>query len=569
MEPSTRRSQRRVIHERDGKLVSTILKGRSVLSDTILRLYQSGSHLDILNTDIDPRDYDDPTVFGLDYQAVSLLSKYPFLRTGIDLEQAAYDKFERVELHIAKVNANLRCYEPLNYGLMPLSDLHHLLPKVRDKIRNILGRFSFDELVDKANWGPGVTQQLKGKTAVAPNKFQFETGMTQEVYDVLMPEIFSEIYPRWSAEMQEPVICKGSVICTVSKNAKANRIIMIEPGINLWFQKGLGLMIRQRLMKAGLNLSKGKEVNMALAKLASRTNHLSTIDFSSASDTISEVLVRLLLPPEWYRVLNLFRCKGYTKGGIYRPLHKFSSMGNGFTFELETLIFHAIALVCTGNEGSRSDEVKTFGDDVILPTFATPLFLEVASVCGFIVNEEKTHIDSPFRESCGGHYFKGVDVTPFFFKKALSNPRNVAKAHNRLTEVALRRGYDEFRHNSVRKSISYLRSLRFEFRDKLSFGPKILGDSVLWENLDFCLKGNHVTHVRKYQRPWFKIRTVSEVELTAHFDGVGLLLDRLWNPPIEVFGKPNKVALKGQRPTKVGQLTIPQEEWCNLGQWSN
>jgi hypothetical protein len=63
-------------------------------------------------------------------------------------------------------------------------------------------------------------------------------------------------------------------------------------------------------------------------------------------------------------------------------------------------------------------DVSVFGDDIILPTEVVPdLFYMLGSI-GFSINSEKSYFGKglSFRESCGGDFFHGRRMRPFFVK---------------------------------------------------------------------------------------------------------------------------------------------------------
>jgi hypothetical protein len=130
-----------------------------------------------------------------------------------------------------------------------------------------------------------------------------------------------------------------------------------------------------------------------------------------ASDTLSFNTVAWLLPQSWFRYLNDVRCPGYRlKGGPVLKYAKFSSMGNGATFGLETLIFYAAVRAVGSKRGTA------YGDDLIIESELYPALIKLLRFLGFIPNEDKSFAEGPFRESCGKDYFNGVDVTPFYLR---------------------------------------------------------------------------------------------------------------------------------------------------------
>jgi len=443
-------------------------------------LYSSGEHDQLLQLECKPDLYLDHVRFRDDYTATNLLSKATFLRTSFDRERLALEKFSKAEDACRATNDRVWPFSTADYK--PACELHPLIPRVRSKIKAILGRFDPLELVEWSDWGPGVSTLLKGPTSVKPNKYQQETGMTQEVFDTVWP-LLHVAYPSWWTEIlavAEPSIQAGNVITTVPKNSKIDRVIAIEPGLNLFFQKGLGTMIRHRLLRFGCNLN-DQGIN---ARLSSRAHllGLATVDFSSASDTIAYEVVRLLLPPEWFRVLKLFRCRsGLMPNGTPLIWQKFSSMGNGFTFELESLIFLAIALTASESVGEY-DNISVFGDDVILPAIAYPTFLELVSLLGFTINQRKSFTSGWFYESCGAHWFQGFDVKPFYIEDMVERPAHVYKLHNQVIGYAARCLHSFGLDARFKRTCRNLRASVSP--EDFLLVPAHFGDAGFWSNLD-------------------------------------------------------------------------------------
>ena len=110
----------------------------------------------------------------------------------------------------------------------------------------------------------------------------------------------------------------------------------------------------------------------------------------------------------------------------------FSSMGNGYTFALETLIFSAAVYAVGGELGVDS---HVYGDDIILPTILSSKLMKLINACGFIPNEEKSFFESTYtRESCGTDFLKGCNIRPVFLKITLKDQNlfQLCTLHNRL-----------------------------------------------------------------------------------------------------------------------------------------
>lgn len=195
--------------------------------------------------------------------------------------------------------------------------------------------------------------------------------------------------------------------------------------MNIWLQLQVGRHIRGRLRKYGVDLD-DQTVNQRRARFGSRTGLLSTIDLRSASDAIATELVNKLLPTPWVCLLHELRSVNTLwPDGQWRKNEKFSSMGNGFTFELESLLFYAIC-------SAMSENVSVYGDDIVVPTENYSRVTEMLEFCGFEVNTSKSYSTGLFRESCGGDYFGGFSCTPVFLRSLPRTVEDVVLLHNQV-----------------------------------------------------------------------------------------------------------------------------------------
>jgi len=171
----------------------------------------------------------------------------------------------------------------------------------------------------------------------------------------------------------------------------------------------------------------------------------STIDLSSASDSISTELCRELLPPDWFYFLNRVRSPAYviSELGVEEPrrYEKFVTMGNGFCFPLQTLLFASLvhAVDPTAKPGS---DFRVFGDDIIVRQKIAREVIRLLAKVGFRTNVRKTFVSGPFRESCGSNWYKGEDVTPMTLDRKLDSLENLFKfinlgRRNELTRLFL------------------------------------------------------------------------------------------------------------------------------------
>jgi hypothetical protein len=381
--------------------------------------------------EIDPCSYIDAELFGRDYQAAKLLSKFrespPDLKAA--RESAAIDKFWGCESHLADKAPVLRSV--IRSSLPSDERLRSVLYRAKEKIRQILGPVSRVFDVDSCNFGPGSSTSIPRRKAHPSNKFT-ATDITAGCVPFYHWFFQCTWFPQGELTLRE-----SSRVTVVAKTFKADRVIAVEPDWNIFFQKGFGKAIRKRLLISGIDLDHGSDRHGQLSKLGSLTGELATIDLSSASDSISTSLVRFLLPDEWFFCLNSVRTSQVEVEGVSHPMRKFSSMGNGFTFELESLVFYALALA-TVEHTEMQKFVTVFGDDIIVPTSSVGLLTEVLTLAGFKLNKSKTFSTGYFRESCGAHFFDGKDVKPIYLKRKLTNDAEVFKACNGLRRFANR-----------------------------------------------------------------------------------------------------------------------------------
>nr|WKV34133.1 MAG: RNA-dependent RNA polymerase [Riboviria sp.] len=413
--------------------------------------------------------------------------------------------------------------------------------RARAIVGDILGKFDFNELPQSCAFGPGASTQWKSREAFHQNKWALSTHITEEA----LP--YGEAFLKWSGLSwleREFILVPGNRVTTVPKRYDVDRTIAIEPDWNMFLQKGVGRMIRRRLRRFGLLHPDAQDKHRALARLGSWTNSLATIDIRSASDLVSLGLVDALLPDDWKAVLYGLRSKvGVCPDGTSVTYGKISSMGNGYTFELETLLFYALACAVRG-KGERW-RVSVYGDDIICPAETAPALVELLAEAGFATNTSKSFIDGPFRESCGGHYWHGTDVTPFYLRKPPATQGDAIVLGNHLLSAASRDAELAIRLSGPYRLVKGLvqKSLR---------GPYGL-DGVLWSDWDQCVPSwNADTQSYRQYR-------YAEVTRRRDFSTYGGLAHALW------VGTEDNEASWGSVPRSVGRL---QKVYVDRDSWS-
>lgn len=225
---------------------------------------------------------------------------------------------------------------------------------------------------------------------------------------------------------------RGSQLLTVPKNQEKVRTIAKEPLGNMCIQLAAGRYLSHALLLRGCDISCQQPRNRALAKLGSVDGSLATLDLSSASDCITPSLVEALFPDEWFDLLTSIRSPEISSDGVWYKLNMISTMGNGYTFPLMTLIIVSLIYAMRRVHGGPNlfvnwSNTAVFGDDIVIPVSEVSELVKLLKDAGFIVNLDKSYFSGPFRESCGGDYYRGVDVSPFYVKSlATDSDVNVA-----------------------------------------------------------------------------------------------------------------------------------------------
>lgn len=393
---------------------------------------------DLASMRVDPKKYSDSTQYWLDACAVDFLRKNEDLPTSFDRPAKAVENFWKSEKECWHTNERLQPYlrDPREWTGDPA--VRSLLDCAAKIVRRIIGDRPPQNI--EGRFGPGATFADKGLYTTIPDKMSSDPTTTSSA---LLPWVFSWVGTEWanvcSARGKSFQLVPGNRFTTVPKDCEKDRGIAVEPSINLFYQLGLGRALRRALLKARLDLVNGQRIHRRVAEWASVKKFAATIDLSNASDTICRVLVELLLPRRWFEALNSLRSPKTFINGRWVLLEKFSSMGNGFTFELETLLFAAIseaALRLCGQPHWLGRDVFVFGDDIIVPTQGASTVIAALRLLGFTPNVGKTFVDGPFRESCGGDYFEGVDVRPFFLKANPKEPQELIALANGIRRAA-------------------------------------------------------------------------------------------------------------------------------------
>lgn len=257
------------------------------------------------------------------------------------------------------------------------------------------------------------------------------TTSQKELFQSLFGELFGPI---------NYIITDEIDVSAVPKTFKTARTICPNTVIDGFLPDALGKFLSERLKDAvNIDIAVQQKVHRRLVKKASKDGLLTTLDLSKASDMFSIPFMRRVLPSQWYRLFKKLRVKRYNCDGSVVPAASFMSMGIGYTFPLQTMLFYAIVQSVKNllfeHDGFRARGViSVYGDDCIFPTTMAPYVFQTMDDLGFIVNVDKTFSTGKFRESCGCDCYDGVDVRPIMLKwdDDVSFLENAYKFYNRF-----------------------------------------------------------------------------------------------------------------------------------------
>jgi hypothetical protein len=288
-----------------------------------------------------------------------------------------------------------------NERLLTLHEGFHILPHVTWRsfrsfvartVSSIIGDVPPDDVLMGGHSG-GATTSRRRTCAHPAHKFVGKAHVTPDALELATSVLVeSKAWIRYGQVAVEEV--PGNVLFTVLKSTDIDRVACKEPDLNMFMQRGVGSFIRSRLRAIGIDLN-DQSRNRILARHGSLDGSLATLDLSSASDSITKQLVFEFLPIHWYSLLDRLRSPVTNIDGYEHINQMFSSMGNGFTFELESLLFYSICRAVayfTRTPGI----ISVYGDDLIVPVDISADLEFVLSVLGFQVNALKSFFQRYF-----------------------------------------------------------------------------------------------------------------------------------------------------------------------------
>ncbi len=223
-------------------------------------------------------------------------------------------------------------------------------------------------------------------------------------------------------------------VVQVPKTLKTPRIISVEPSYMMLRQQSVAKVLMDLLESGLLGFRSirfsNQMVNRQKACEGSVDGSLATIDLSDASDLVSLELVKKTFhscPSFLQYLLDARSTRALMPDGSLIELKKYASQGSALCFPVEAMVFFTLVMSAlvdhSGRRPSRklldrlAANVAIYGDDIIVPTETAEGVMKKLEDNGLRVNHEKSFTKGFFRESCGGDYYRGQDVTPAYVRQ--------------------------------------------------------------------------------------------------------------------------------------------------------
>lgn len=458
----------------NGVLANVLQNSTNQQADKLLGYLRSRNYGALLNWSAipSPQMYDSASSYYGDAQIAALIKKYPFTEAhvpGIDPRGTAVKKFFSAEHRCRRYNLRARLKRRR-------FNVHtQIYEYARAYIEKTIGFApDFTDIYSHCDFTGGASMGVSGnKTNFARKFYADRWTATPSAVPYALSALWQNETTRLSIlkEHESGLVCYDreefrlfisrrvdlvncNNITFVPKTALTERSIAVEPLLNGYIQKGVDVHLRERLLARGIDLS-SQQVNQFLSRTGSLGgyNPYCTIDLAAASDSLAIEVVKDLIPPAWYEFLSDIRAPCFSLDGKQYRYEKFCSMGNGFCFPLQTLIFasvcHAVGRLVND---CINDDFSVYGDDIIVRQNVALVVVEILGDLGFKTNRDKTFITGPFRESCGSDWYDGQDVRPVHYDKPITEIRELFSLHNSMR-------MSERCENFFSEVTSYLRTL--------------------------------------------------------------------------------------------------------------
>jgi hypothetical protein len=371
--------------------------------------------------------------------------------------------------------------------------------------------------------GPGAVSQ-KGGTV---DKFHHTTWSRKlrGVFSPLfaLPEKGANFGLLLNHELPSRLIC-------VPKDARGPRLIASEPMEHQWCQQLIlsFLQSRTKALWGDFITFENQKPSQEMAQRGSLDCSLATVDLSSASDRLSCWSIERFLRrnTSLLKAVHASRTR-YIRNDVkgtdafILKLRKFASQGTAVTFPMQSFFFLCCAIsvqpgrTVAEKVKSAKGNVRVFGDDIVVPRESYVRLESLLHSLRLRVNPAKSYSTGHYRESCGGDFFKGANVTPIKIKHLdATTPegrQSLLDACNNLMKVGL---WQASEHLRVSSGIG--------FYSNPVMGPSS-GSTGLYS---FC--GAKLDHLSKRWNPTlcryeYKIRCFSSKESSGDRSGLSRL----------------------------------------------
>jgi hypothetical protein len=414
--------------------------------------------------------------------------------------------------------------------------------------------------------GPGATaDRLRGNTKYGqtewPVRLEYYFPFGEFVLGTLhQPAYLLERgHSEADAKYLEPGEERPVRVITVPKTLKTPRIIAIEPTCMQYVQQGIleaiVEAIREDDISQWLICFDDQLPNRELAREGSLTGALATLDLSEASDRVSNQHVLALMSdhPHLRDGVQACRSRKADVNGKTIRLAKFASMGSALCFPIEAMVFATVVFVGIERALSRRltkkdiqslrGRVRIYGDDIIVPVDFVEHVIDSLTSYGMKVNRSKSFWTGGFRESCGGDYFLGRDVTPVKIRSEF--PTSRAHAEQIVSTVATRNLFFE---KGLYETAAYLDSIVEKFLPQypvVARNSAALGRWTVYGD-DLTVNGFH----KDWQVPIVKASVSSSRLPSSHLDSLGALTKYFLKRGVKPF-EDEKHLLRAGRPLSV------------------
>jgi hypothetical protein len=395
--------------------------------------------------------YAEPQLVDHVYQCVENFDRNP---ESVHLVQA-------LDYNSDGVGRSLPLFSGQAFPALSLSDqsLLNKIQKVSDLISIQLGIFdpiSFSSDMEESSNGIGFKH---GPGAVAERLPQWEKSHFLNWSDKLQGSFPFESCGKTAGDTRSRPLNHevASRLYCVPKTTKSPRLIAAESTSQQWCQQAiLGFFFRQCRSAFGHYFIDFKDQSLSsdMVLRASKDKSLATVDLSDASDRLScwtverifrrnqSILIALHAARTRYLRDEISQDKGFLK------LKKFASQGTATTFPVMSLTMLCIALgsclrgnVTMANIWKLRDQVRVFGDDIIIPTHGYEGLVRAMNLLQLKVNMTKSYINGHYRESCGTDGYKGYDITSVTPKCIIPDSPASCQAVVDLTNNLFNKGY--------------------------------------------------------------------------------------------------------------------------------